>query len=74
MKKATPKTAEQKRPNFLLREEDIASTGKIPIIDSPTKEKPDEVMIYIENVNENLQVEDEKEVMDSMEIDYIDER
>lgn len=54
--------------------EDIASTVQVPIAGSNTKEKPDEVMIYIENVSESPHVEDEKEVIDSMEIDYIDER
>ena len=54
--------------------EDIASRKQVPITDSPTKEKPDEVMVYIENVSESLPVDDEKEVMDSMEIEYIDER
>lgn len=65
--------AEQKRPKSPLKVEDIVSTKQVPIADSPAKEKPDEVMIYIENVNESLHVEDEKEVMDSMEIKYIDE-
>ena len=54
--------------------EDIASTVQVPTADSSTKEKPDEVMIYIENVSESPHVEDEKEVINSMEIDYIDER
>lgn len=54
--------------------EDITSTEQVPIDDSPTKEKPDEVMIYIENVSESLHVEDEKELIDSMEIEFIDER
>ena len=54
--------------------EDIASTVQVPTADSSTKEKPDEVMIYIDNASESLHVEDEKEVIDSMEIDYIDER
>lgn len=72
--KATPKAAEQKRPKSLLNVEDIAGRKQVPITDSPTKEKPDEVMIYIENVSESLPVDDEKEVMDSMEIEYIDER
>ena len=58
----------------MLKVEEIASREQVPIADSPTKEKPDEVMIYIENVSENLPVDDEKEVLDSMEIDYIDER
>ena len=53
---------------------DIASTVQVPIADSPTKEKPDEVMIYIENVSQSLHVEDGKEVIDSMEIEYIDDR
>lgn len=54
--------------------QDIASREQVPIADSPTKEKPDEVMIYIENVSESLPVGDEKEVMDGMEVEYIDER
>ena len=58
----------------MLKVEDIASRKQVPITNSPTKEKPDEVMIYIENDNESLPVYDEKEVMDSMEIEYIDER
>ena len=74
IKNATPKTAEQKCPKSLLNVKDIVSTKQVPIADSPIKEKPEEVMIYIENVNESLNVEDEKEVMDSMEIECIDER
>lgn len=75
IKKATPKVAEQKRSKSLLQKvQDIASREQVSITDSPTKEKPDEVMIYIENVSESLPVDDEKEVMDGMEVEYIDER
>ena len=74
VKKSTPRMAEQKHPKSPLKVEDIVSTKQVPIAVSPTKEKPDEVMIYIENVSESLPVSDEKEVVDNMEIEDIDER
>lgn len=74
MKKLAPKMLEEKCPKSPVRVKDIVSTEPVPMADSPTKENPEELMIYIESFSEIPHAEDEKEVIDKMDVDGIDER
>lgn len=65
---------EQKCPKSPVTVRDIASVEPVPMADSPPKDNPDELMIYIESFSEIPHTEDEKDVIDKMDVDYIDER
>ena len=61
----------QTHPKTPARVEKVANTVPVPTINSPTKENTEELMIYIESVNEGLHTEDEKEdVVERMDVEY----
>ena len=75
IKKSAPNMPEQKFPKSPVRVEDIVSTEQVPMAESPTKESPEELMIFIESFSELPHAEDEKEeVIDKMDADDADDR
>ena len=65
--------AEQRSLKSPMRVEDNASTERVPTANDPTKDKPEELMIYVESVDEN-HADDGKDIVEQMDIEYIDER